>query len=124
MAAQGLSMTGTQTPPQSAPPVAGSHSSSGLSTQENPVGHGTPAIPPQKLPTPVPCALLVRPHHGRNASAPPVSTPSKPRRDNEVENVLVQPSNRSVSTGGPSPFSTHHPVYLVPVNAPVESIVP
>src|SRR6188768_213036 len=46
-AAQGLVLV-MQMPPQSAPPLFGSHSSFGLSTQVCPSGQGNPAIPPQK----------------------------------------------------------------------------
>ena len=64
MWAQGFSFC-TQTPPQSAPPLAGSQSSRGSSTQTNPPGHGTPAIPPQKRPagfepSPTPSCLRLR----------------------------------------------------------------
>jgi hypothetical protein len=39
--------SGTQTPPQSAPPRSGSQSSSGSSTHVEPGGQGKPAMPPQ-----------------------------------------------------------------------------
>ena len=37
---------GTHIPPQSAPPLLGSHESSGLSTHSYPGSHGNAAIPP------------------------------------------------------------------------------
>jgi hypothetical protein len=50
IAAQGLSLTGTQTPAQSAPPALGSQSSPTASTHVNPSGHGIPAMPPHMPP--------------------------------------------------------------------------
>jgi hypothetical protein len=46
--AHGLGEIATQTPEQSAPPVAGSQVSSGSSMQANPGGQGKPAKPPQR----------------------------------------------------------------------------
>jgi hypothetical protein len=86
---------GTQTPPQSAPPVVGSQLSRGSSMQTNPSGQGMPAMPPQKPPGGVSCADAWR--RVARPTAKAAAMAATPRRDRELANILAQRSIRSQS---------------------------
>jgi hypothetical protein len=86
---------GTQTPPQSAPPVAGSQLSRGSSMQTNPSGQGTPAMPPQNMP-----GIDICPDTDRRVARIAVAVAAAARtarRERARTNIFVHWSNRSLS---------------------------